>query len=92
MSDYTVQVDAEKFSDTKTIFFVVTSGTDVCLDAWQATEAQTVGIRYTTADEPVSRQTYDLSGRRLSPTRSHQGIVIEQYTDKTGKKHSRKRM
>ena len=92
MSDYTVQVDAEKFSDTKTIFFVVTSGTDVCLDAWQATEAQTVGIRYTTADEPVSRQTYDLSGRRLSPTRPHQGIVIEQYTDKTGKKHSRKRM
>ena len=91
MSDYTVQVDAGKFSGSKTIYIVVTSGTDVCLDAWQATEAQTSGINNVTADEPVRRQCYDLSGRRLFPTRPHQGIVIEQYTDETGRMHSRKK-
>jgi arabinoxylan arabinofuranohydrolase len=35
-------------------------------------------------------QLYDLSGRRLSGAQQHRGIVIEQYTDENGVKHSRK--
>ena len=91
MSDYVVDVDPTKFNGQKSIFIVVTSGNEVFVDAWQATEAQTVGINNTTTDKPVIRQSYDLSGRQVSGAH-HQGIVIEQFTDGQGKKHSRKRL
>jgi arabinoxylan arabinofuranohydrolase len=43
------------------------------------------------SSDPVKTQCYDLSGRKLSDTSNHRGIVIEQYIDKNGVKHSRKR-
>jgi hypothetical protein len=41
--------------------------------------------------EAVTTQRYDLSGRKLSGSNNHHGIIIEQYIDKNGVKHSRKR-
>ena len=92
MNDYTVDVDATKFSGARTIYIVVSEGTNVYLDAWKATETQTDGIREMETSQPVERQCYDLSGRRLPDNTLHQGIVIEQYTDENGEKHIRKRM
>ena len=92
MNDYTVDVDATKFSGARTIYIVVSEGTNVYLDAWKATETQTDGIREMETSQPVERQCYDLSGRRLPDNTQHQGIVIEQYTDENGEKHIRKRM
>ncbi len=91
MTDYPVDVDPSKFLGSKSIYLIVTSG-EVYLDAWQATEAQTQGIQNVESNEAVKRQVYDLSGRRLPATHQHQGIVIEQYVDGKGKKHSRKRL
>jgi arabinoxylan arabinofuranohydrolase len=91
MTDYPVDVDPSKFLGSKSIYLIVTSG-EVYLDAWQATEAQTQGIQNVESNEAVERQVYDLSGRRLPATHQHQGIVIEQYVDGKGKKHSRKRL
>ena len=92
MDDYVVDVDPSKVFGTKNIYLIVTSGTDLYLDAWQATEAQTEGIVDIESNEPVKRKVYDLSGRRLPETHQHHGIVIEQYVDGKGKKHNRKRM
>ena len=91
MSDYTVDVDASKVTGQKNIYIVVSSGTNVYLDAWQATEAQPDAIHTINSDEAHQSQSYDLSGRRLPASHQHQGIVIEQYTDENGVKHSRKR-
>lgn len=90
MSDYVVDVDTTSFAGQKNIYLVVTSGTDVYLDAWQATEAQPNAIRAINEAKAITPQSYDLSGRRLSDVNQHHGIVIEQYTDKNGVKHSRK--
>ena len=89
--DYVVDVDPAKLNGQKTVFIVVSAGTEVFADAWQATEAQTVGIDNVATDEPVTTERYDLSGRHVDGDR-HRGIVIEQYTDRQGKKHTRKRM
>ena len=89
--DYLVDVDPAKLNGQKTVFIVVSAGTEVFADAWQATEAQTVGIDNVATDEPVTTERYDLSGRHVDGDR-HRGIVIEQYTDRQGKKHTRKRM
>ena len=89
--DYVVDVDPAKLNGQKTVFIVVSAGTEVFADAWQATEAQTVGIDNVATDEPVTTERYDLSGRHVDGDR-HRGIVIEQYTDRQGKKYARKRM
>jgi arabinoxylan arabinofuranohydrolase len=89
--DYVVDVDPAKLNGQKTVFIVVSAGTEVFADAWQATEAQTVGIDNVATDEPVTTERYDLSGRHVDGDR-HRGIVIEQYTDRQGKKYTRKRM
>ena len=91
IDDYTVDVDAAQVKGSKTVYIVVISGTNVYIDAWQATEAQTDGIHAIEAYEPAKQQSYDLSGRRLTGQQPHRGIVIEQYTDGKGMKHSRKR-
>jgi len=91
MSDHTIDVDATEFQGVKTIYIVATSATDLFLDAWQFTEADPSGIQTIENRQPVQTQTYDLSGRRLSDHHQHRGIVIEQYTDENGVKHSRKR-
>ena len=92
MSDYTVEVDPAKFTGQKTIYIVVTSGDNVYLDAWQATEAGTEAVENVTFGKPVQRQTYDLSGRRIADGQRQRGIVIEQYTDERGVKKSRKHL
>ncbi len=89
--DYVVDVDPAKLNGQKTVFIVVSAGTEVFADAWLATEAQTVGIDNVATDEPVTTERYDLSGRHVDGDR-HRGIVIEQYTDRQGKKYTRKRM
>ena len=91
MSDHTIDVDATEFQGVKTIYIVATSATNLFLDAWQFTEADPSGIQTIESRQPVQTQTYDLSGRRLSDRHQHRGIVIEQYTDENGVKHSRKR-
>ena len=91
MTDHTIDVDATKFNGQKSFYLVATSATGLYLDAWQFTEAQTDGIETRESSKPMKRQSYDLSGHSLSDTRQHRGIVIEQYTDENGVKHSRKR-
>ena len=93
MEDHTVEVNTSKFQGVKNnLFFVVTSGTDVYVDSWQFTEAGSAGIQDIKSQPSNAKsEVYDLSGRRLSDTNNYRGIVIEQYTDESGVKHSRKR-
>lgn len=91
MADYSVDVDATKFTGQKTIYIVATSGTEVFFDSWQATEAQTDGIMEVKGNESTILRSYDLAGHRLSDSNQYRGIVIEQYVDKKGMKHFRKR-
>ena len=73
------------------LYLVVTAATDFYVDAWKFTEYDPTGIQEVNGQRSmVNGQFYDLSGRRLSDTHQHRGIVIEQYTDENGVKHSRK--
>jgi len=90
MEEKTIELDVSKFQGVKNLFFVVTSADNFYVDAWQFTEAQSEGIRDVEGSRPVSRQVYDQSGRSLSGSHQHRGVVIEQYTDANGVKHSRK--
>ena len=91
MNDYVVDIDPTKFDGQKNIYIAVPNGTNVYLDAWQATEAQSEDIQDISSSQSLKTQRYDLSGRRLSDSQQHHGVVIEQYTDENGVKHSRKR-
>ena len=93
MEDFTVDLDPEKFTGTKkNVYFVVTSATDVYIDSWQFTEkGQEGGISVIESSKKINKKSYDLNGRRLSDSQHNGGIVIEQYTDENGVKHSRKR-
>ena len=91
MSDYTIDVDPSVFKGVKTIYIVVSSGDDVYLDAWQATELQTNAIKGIENGKAADSKSFDLSGRRVSNANQHNGIVIEQYSDENGVKHSRKK-
>lgn len=92
MEDMTFELDASKFQGVKNnIFFLFTAATDVYVDAWQFTEVGSAGISEMESNKAVDGQRFDLSGRRLSDSYHHRGIVIEQYTDVNGIKHSRKR-
>ena len=90
MQDHVVELDHTLFTGTKKlVYFVVTSTTTVNVDAWQFTGTETDGI--SELDAPVTTHPYDLSGRRLPDTKHNRGIIIEQYKDENGVKHSRKR-
>lgn len=89
MTDCVVDVDPTVVKGKKTLYIVATSANNLQFDAWQATDSQASGVHTLQADKAVNSQRYDLSGRRLSDTRRH-GVVIEQYTDEKGVKHSRK--
>ena len=92
MEDQTFDIDASKFQGTKSNFFlIVKSATDFYVDAWQFTESGTSSIQETEAGERINLKNYDLSGRSLSNPNQPRGIVIEQYPDNKGVKHSRKR-
>ncbi len=88
-NDYVVDVDPQVFTGARTIYIVASSATDLYVDAWQAFETAS-GIQTLSSNAVVNTQCYDLSGRRLSGVKQHRGIVIEQYTDENGVKHSRK--
>lgn len=93
MEDFTVDLDPEKFIGTKkNVYFVVSAATDVYIDAWQFTEkGQEGGISVIESSKKINKKSYDLNGRRLPDSYHNRGIVIEQYTDENGVKHSRKR-
>ena len=90
MEDCTVELDASKLQGVKNVFFIVTAADNFYVDAWQFTEAQNDGIRENQNSKQIKQQSYDLSGRRLSGSHNHRGVIIEQYTDVNGVKHSRK--
>ena len=82
MKEQTIEVDPTQFKGTKSVYFVVTAADNFYVDAWQFTEVGSTGIqniRHQTSD--VRHQTYDLSGRRLTDSQQHHGIII-----KNGKK------
>ncbi len=81
----------DKFKGVKDhLFFVVTEGENVYVDAWKFLETGSTAIQELSNSKSSNSQLYDLSGRRLSGAQQHRGIVIEQYTDESGVKHSRK--
>ncbi len=91
MQDYTVDVDASKFQGVKNnLFFVITAGTDIYVDGWQFTEVGADAIQELNGGAQGKRQCFDVSGRKLSDAHQRRGIVIEQYTDENGVRHSRK--
>lgn len=93
MEDHVIELDASKFKWTKNLYFNVTSTTgDAYLDAWQFTEMGTDGIQTMENSKPVKRQSFDLSGRRLSNSKQAHGVIIEQTIDANGVKHQRKHL
>ena len=91
MEEQTFEVDASKFKGVKNNFFVaVREATDFYVDAWKFSDESSTSIVEIENGTPAKVQRYDLSGRRLSEAQQHRGIVIEQYTDENGVKHSRK--
>jgi hypothetical protein len=93
MEDHTFEIDASRFKGVKNNFFVAfTTADNVYIDAWQFIEFDTSGISEINNSQITKTQSYDLFGRRLSDSNNHHGIVIEQYQDANGNKHSRKHM
>ena len=92
MEDHTIEIPVEKFKGVKNqLFFVVTAADNFYVDAWQFTEVGSAGIQDVKVEKSnLKSQTYDLTGRRLTGSNQHHGIVIEQYTDENGVKHTRK--
>jgi arabinoxylan arabinofuranohydrolase len=91
MTDQTIDIPANTLKDVNNnLYLFVAEATDFYVDAWQFTEADPSGIQTLESSKALKTQRYDLSGRRLSGVQQHRGIVIEQYTDENGVKHSRK--
>lgn len=93
MEEQTFDIPEGKLKGEKTnLYFVVTDATDFYVDAWQFTEMGTDGIQTLENSKPVKRQSYDLSGRRLSNSKQAHGVIIEQTIDANGVKHQRKHL
>ena len=93
MEEQTFDVPADKLTGEKSnLYIVVTAATDFYVDAWQFSTSQPTGIRDVENITPVNNNVvrYDLSGRRLPDGAQYRGIVIEQYTDNNGVRHTRK--
>ena len=91
MEDLTFDIDASKFKGVKNnLLIAVTAADNFYVDAWQFTEAGSSSISTIENSKPTKNQRYDLTGRRLTGTGQQHGIVIEQYTDQNGVKHTRK--
>jgi len=92
--DYIIEIPDNKLKSTKgvksNLYFIVTEGEDVYVDSWKFLETGSTSIQELSNSKWSNRQLYDLSGRRLSGAQQHRGIVIEQYIDENGVKHSRK--
>lgn len=94
LEDHIIEIPADKLEKIKgvknNIFFVVTTGENVYVDAWKFSNEDPTGIQNVGNSTPAYNIVrYDLSGRRLSDGHHH-GIVIEQYTDNNGVTHTRK--
>ena len=96
MEDHIVEIPENKLGKFKglkdDLYLVVTEGENVYVDSWKFLETGSTAIQELTSGQLSNRQLYDLSGRRLSGAQQHRGIVIEQYTDENGVKHTRKVM
>ena len=89
--DQVIVIDPEVFKGKHDVFFVFTEADKVQFDAWNFSHDTTVGIAPSRTVEGQPSARYDLSGHRLNDGTSHRGIVIEQYKDASGTKHTRKR-
>ena len=93
MEDHTIDLNATKFQGVKNNFNISFSAAeDVYVDAWQFAELVPDGIEEIEAGKianSTSANCYDLSGRKLSGSHHHRGIVIEQFVDENGVKHNR---
>ena len=92
MEEQTIELPVGKQKGVKTNFYlVVTDATDFYVDAWKFSNDDPTGIQeVNSVVDGNSSVFYDLSGRRLPDASLYHGIVIEQYTDGNGVKHSRK--
>jgi len=92
MEEQTFEIDDTKFQGVKTnLFIAVKDATNFYVDAWQFSYKDPTGIYEVNKVVDESNSSfYDLSGRRLPDASLYHGIVIEQYTDGNGVKHSRK--
>ena len=91
MEEQTIDIPSGKMKGVKNnLYIVVTAATDFYVDAWKFADANSSGIEEMESNTKTSRQRFDLLGRKLSDTQQNRGIVIEQYTDENGVKHSRK--
>jgi arabinoxylan arabinofuranohydrolase len=95
LEDHTFDIPADKLDKFKSVknnlYLIITEGDNVVVDSWKFIEEGAAGIHDMECSEAVTTQRYDLSGRKLSGSNNHHGIIIEQYIDKNGVKHSRKR-
>lgn len=95
LEDHTFDIPADKLDKFKSVknnlYLIITEGDNVVVDSWKFIEEGAAGIHDMECSEAVTTQRYDLSGRKLSGSNKHHGIIIEQYIDKNGVKHSRKR-
>lgn len=95
LEDHTFDIPADKLDKFKSVknnlYLIITEGDNVVVDSWKFIEEGAAGIHNMECSEAVTTQRYDLSGRKLSGSNNHHGIIIEQYIDKNGVKHSRKR-
>ena len=95
LEDHTFDIPADKLDKFKSVknnlYLIITEGDNVVVDSWKFIEEGAAGIHDIECSEAVTTQRYDLSGRKLSGSNNHHGIIIEQYIDKNGVKHSRKR-
>ena len=94
LEDHVIEIPEDKLAKFKNVksnfYFIVTEGEDVYVDSWKFHEIGTAGIQTVSNSQLSNSQFYDLSGCRLSGAQNHRGIVIEQYTDENGVKHTRK--
>ena len=84
------EVDPAKFAGATNLLFAFSNVNNVRFDAWQFSTEEASGIKTTHAAPVTVTQRYDLSGRRIDGKSAQRGIVIEQYQDANGNKHSRK--
>lgn len=95
LEDHTFDIPTDKLDKFKSVknnlYLIITEGDNVVVDSWKFIEEGAAGIHDMECSEAVTTQRYDLSGRKLSGSNNHHGIIIEQYIDKNGVKHSRKR-
>lgn len=91
MAEQTFDLPIGKMKGVKAnLYLVVTAATDFFIDAWKFTAYDTTGIQEINQHHISDIRTYDLSGCRLADASHHRGIVIEQYVDEGGVRHSRK--